>query len=406
MKKTIILSLIIFVSLNLNAQQYDKSGGHARILSLGSNPYIIDPEFIKVNPAWAQEYDNFLWVDIGSKSASSADASDGQFAGVNVRLNSRWTLGGIVTVKNSNPIMSISVIDPFSIVNQINNIIGASKVVELNNNFEALASYRFDELTLGLGAAYAYSVNNVNYASSSNEKADASQFGLNAGVLVKLKRNLLLDIGAGLILPAASYEPASGFKTKLSQTILMIDARAFINLSERLAVVPIVRFQSVSGSLELHGTSGDLQSVSNFLVGAGTNYSIHRFLLAGGVYFNYNKITVPQITGASPQLIQSRIDFPVWNLGAEWHATRWLIARIGYSAGTSNYDYEISASPSTKNEAVYTGYVPGAVTLGIGFRFGRFGLDATIKSDVLRQGLNNIGGGTPTFSYISSSYAF
>ena len=408
MKSIFFLSVIISLSiiLNIYPQQFDKSGGHARILSLGNNPYVIDPEFIKVNPAWASEYDNFIWMDIGSKSASAAGASDGQFAGVNVRLNDRWTLGGIVTVKNSNPIMSISVLDPFSIVNQINNIIGSNKVVELNNNFEALASYKFDRITLGLGAAYSYSQNNLNYASSSSVKANASQFGLNAGALIKLKRNLLLDVGASLILPGASYKPGSGFQTKLSQTIFLVNARAFINLSERLAIVPILKLETVSGSVELNGTSGDLQSTSDIMVGAGTNYRVHRFLLAGGVYFNYNKVTVPQVPGVSPQLIQSRIDFPVWNLGAEWRATRWLIARIGYQAGTSSNDYELSASPSSKNESIYTSYVPGAVTLGLGLRFGRFGLDATMNSDVLRQGLNNIGGGTPTFAYISSSYAF
>jgi hypothetical protein len=44
-------------------------------------------------------------------------------------------------------------------------------------------------------------------------------------------------------------------------------------------------------------------------------------------------------------------------------------------------------------------------TVGVGFRFGDFSLDATDNEDVLRQGFNTIGGGGPTFAYLTTSYA-
>ncbi len=401
---TFILTLTIIV--NISAQVFDRSGGHARVLSLGNNPYIIDPEYIRVNPAWASYYDNFLWADIGSKSSINTNGNSGQFAGVNVKLSKRLTLGGLVTVSNSNPIPSISVLDPYSLVNQINSIVGSGRVVQLNNNFELLAAYKIDKMIIGLGAAYSSSQNKMNFQSGANQKALADQFGLNAGILTHLNRNFLLDASASLIFPNASYDPGVGFKTKLSQTIFLFNARGFINTSRRLAIVPVVNFENISGSAEANGYNGDLQSITDFSIGIGANYRIHRFHIAGGVSFNYNKTTVPQVPAVSPQLNQSRTDFPVWNLGAEWRATRWLIARIGYQATTSNNDFEQAISPNVKSENIYTGYNPGTVTLGIGLRFGGFGVDATINSDVLRQGLNNIGGGTPTFTYISSTYAF
>ncbi len=408
MRRILILSFILsfIVSTKINAQAVNRAGGHARVLSLGNNPYIIDPQYIRINPAWAYYYYDFLWADIGSKSSTGVNTSSGQFAGVNVKLNNRLTLGGLLTVNNSSPIPSISVLDPYSLVNQINSIVGSGRVVQLNNNFELLASFKFDKMILGLAAAYSYSQNRMNYQSGNNQKGLADQFGLNAGILAHLNRNFLLDAGASLILPNVSYNPGSGFKTKLSQTIFLLNARGFINASQRLAVVPAVNLETVSGSAEANGYNGDLQSVTNFSAGVGVNYRIYRFLIAGGVSINYNKTIVPEVPAVSPQLNQSGITFPVWNLGAEWSATRWLIARIGYQAATFNNDFEQSVSPNAKVENIYTGYNPGTVTLGIGLRFGGFGLDATLDSDVLRQGLNNIGGGTPTFAYISTSYAF
>ncbi|HEX9739958.1 MAG TPA: hypothetical protein VGA29_04215 [Ignavibacteriaceae bacterium] len=55
-----------------------------------------------------------------------------------------------------------------------------------------------------------------------------------------------------------------------------------------------------------------------------------------------------------------------------------------------------------------TQYFPLGATVGVGFMLGNFTLDATVNEDVLRQGLNNLGGNGPganTFAYLSLSYA-
>jgi len=414
MKKILpsIFCFIFLISLTtVNAQDIQRTGGQARIYSMGNNPYIIDPEFIKLNPAWASDYYNFLWGDIGSNAGTSfGDQSNGQFAGLNVRLNSRFTLGGLLTVNTANQFVTISTLDPYGLVQSINNIVGPNRVVPLNNNFEAFGSYRYGSSTFGLGIAYAATQNEIDIPVPivQTQIGDACQFGINAGILTRLTRDILLDVGASLIFPSVSYQSTNVPNTKLSQTIILVDARSFINVSRRITFVPLINLQSASGSAEAGGQSGDLPSTFNLGIGVGANYQIDDFLLAGGIGIDFNSIKYPSAPNQSPQYTDSYVEFPVWNLGAEWFATKWLVARLGYMASTFNSTNEtpIPASLTQVQKTIITSYAPGTVTLGIGLRFGDFSLDATVNSDVLRQGLNTIGGGGPTFAYISTSYAF
>ena len=405
---SIIFCLIFLIALtSVNAQDIQRTGGQARIYSMGNNPYIIDPEFIKLNPAWASDYYNFLWGDIGSNAGTSfGDQSSGQFAGLNARLNSRFTLGALVTVNTNNQFVSISTLDPYGLVQRINNTTGIGGVVSLNNNFEALASYRYGSSTFGFGIAYAATQHEIDNVGFNPQIGDASQFGINAGLITRLTDDIMLDAGASLIFPSVSYQPSTGFTTKLSQTIFLINARSFINVSRRLTFVPMINLQSASGSIETQGQSGDLESIFNFGIGIGANYRIEDFLLAGGIGIDFNSQTNPSVPNASPQYTNSYVEFPAWNLGAEWIATKWLVARLGYMASTFNTTTETPVSLTQNNKNIVTSYTPGTVTLGIGLRFGDFSLDATVNSDVIRQGLNMIGGGGPTFAYISTSYAF
>jgi hypothetical protein len=405
---SLIFCFIFLAALTTaNAQDIQRTGGQARIYSMGNNPYIIDPEFIKLNPAWASDYYNFLWGDIGSNAgAAFGDNSNGQFAGLNVRINSRFTVGGLVTVNTANPFVSISTLDPYGLVQTINNVIGINRVVPLNNNFEALASLKYGRSTFGLGIAYAATQNEFDRVGQTAEIGDASQFGINAGMLSRLTGNITIDAGISLIFPSASYQPVAGNNTKLSQTIILFDARSFINVSRRLAFVPLITLQSASGSMDAGGSSGDLPSLFNFRIGAGANYKIDEFLLAGGIGVEFNSQKTPSVPNVSPELTNSSVEFPVWNLGAEWIATKWLVARLGYMASTNNSTTETTYSTTQTNQNIVTSYSPGTVTLGIGLRFGGFSLDATVNSDVIRQGLNIIGGGGPTFAYVSTSYAF
>ena len=186
----------------------------------------------------------------------------------------------------------------------------------------------------------------------------------------------------------------------------------FFNVSSKVAVVPVFRLLSSSGTAKIGDadgvTSTDLNSYSILTVGVGFVYTLQDFLFSGGLLYNSRGSTEPEVPGVSPDLESSESSFPVWNLGVEYYVLDWMATRAGYYVSTSQFTTETQASDTEKNEFIRTGFDPdnGGFTLGMGFRFGGFSLDATVHEDVLRQGLNNIGGGGATFGYISASFAF
>jgi hypothetical protein len=155
-------------------------------------------------------------------------------------------------------------------------------------------------------------------------------------------------------------------------------------------------------------TTTDLSSVFSIKLGAGISYEIDDFLFTGGPSYEMLEETTPVVSGVSPELSKNTNSFPIWNFGAEWNVINWLIARIGYRARTSTVSTETVASPTNSNETIITSYDPAnsGITLGLGFRFGGFHIDATVNEDILRQGFNNLGGGGATFAYVSAAYVF
>ena len=402
-----ILLSILFVSYNIHSQEIKRTGGYARIVSLGNNPYVIDPEAIKVNPAWGHYYYDFLWGDIGSNAGPDfGNASSGQFAGVNFSLKSNLTIG-IMLTRNDFNTFSIGKLDPLSGYGPGFSVIQAVPgTVPLNNNVEIFSSLQFKDLIFGLGIALAASKNNTKTPNTGETDISASQFGINGGIIANFTRNLMLDGGISFIFPGASAEPpAPATKITASQTIIDINARLFWRYSEKLRFVPVLNFITASGSQEANGQSGDLNSLTSISAGFGVEYTIGDFLLVGGVGMNSNSWTIPSIPTIQPELQNSSFTFPIWNLGAEWTLLDWLTARLGYTASTNNNTTQTGLGPTLVRENTVTQYTPGMATLGLGLKFGDFSLDGTINHDVLRQGLGNIGGGR-TFAYISTSYAF
>ncbi len=410
-----VLTLFIAVVSTLNGQyyhQFERKGSYARILSMGSNDYIADPYFITVNPAWISKYDNFVFGDIGSTVANNFESGGiGQFIGVNLRANRNFSFGALFTRRDFNG-GSIAKLDPYGLVNETNATIGGAPVTPLDNNVVLLGSYSSGGHTLGLGISYTSSTKENKPANGGSEVGTASQLGVNVGYLSSLSRELFLDLGAYMIFPATSLETQQTSETTFSQTIIGARARAFYYTSSRVAIVPVVSFLNSKGSAKIGDQAGvtttDLPAYTLFSIGVGINYKIGDFLLAGGPSYEIFSVTEPEISGVRPKLTSTKTSFPHWKVGAEWNLTDWFIGRIGYNVSTSKESVQSATSPTTKNEVISTAYSPanGGLTLGVGFRFGGFSLDATVNEDVLRQGFNNIGGGGATFSYLSASFAF
>jgi hypothetical protein len=418
--KFLIISCLILVMATAFPQEVKKTGGLARLTGMGVNPYVIDPFFNTVNPAWNGVYNNFVLGDLGSVSGSPFSAGgNGQYISGSFQIGKQWTLGGLLARNDFNG-MSIALLDPgtnnslglpyLGVVSTVNGIAGQGSVVPLDNNVEAIGTYSFGNSILGLGLAYASTTNDVTPPTNGSSEGSASQLGFNLGVISDITNTLKLDIGFSMAFPSASFKIDSLNETSASQTLILVNGRAFWDLNSHLQLVPIIAFSSANGTIDSGGTSTssiDMPSYTWFAFGVGLNYQVGDFLLAGGATFSTASLTVPSVAQVSPELAYGATTFPIWNIGAEWNMLEWFVARLGYVAFTGNSSIEYPNSATTSTEFVTTFFAPSqrGATVGVGFRFGTFSLDATVNEDVLRQGLNTIGGGGPTFAYITTSYA-
>jgi len=396
-----IFSSVVFAQDGVKDNRY---GGYARLYSMGDNPYIVDPDNIKYNSAYSSVYYNFFWGDIGGNNGNPEDGL-GQFVGFNYQVSKGFTLGALLSRNDFITSSSISALDPNSVVSIVNSN-PAADVIPMNNNLTLLGSYDLGNFTVGLGLSYASTTNDFKPATGNGDKNSASQFGVNLSTIGKISSSFSLDAAFSLSMPSATYEPGTGDKEEASATNLMFNARGFFKLGGKFSLVPSVMFYNSSGTYKVGSNSTDLPSMMGFGVGAGLVYQNGSLLIAGGPAFMYESMTISSISGVRPELSDSRLVFPAWNLGAEWQFTEWLVGRAGYVASTFSLTNQSVATPTTVNEQTSTGFGQGDVRLGVGFRFGGFTLDATVNDDVLRQGFNLIGGGVRSFAYLSGSFAF
>jgi hypothetical protein len=442
-KKIMFLFLfVILVSSTLSAGDVDRTGGFTRISSMGANPFIMDPFNATVNPAWAAYYNNFVFADIGTAvGAPFGPGGTGQFFAGFFSLNKNITLGAFLT-RNDFVGFGISRMDPagalaaggfgvpgvnLSVVAAVNGLVPGNPAPAFNNNVELMGTFTSKNLTFGFGVAYAsQSTETTPPSPGIVSEASSSQIGVNAGILLKGKK-LMLDAGVSLILPSASSTPGvtNYSETKASQTIILVNARAFYELSKNVTVIPAATFLTVSGSIDTGGVpnaagvtagSGDMPSVTAIGFGIGFQYQVGNFLLAGGPSF-YTLGLTTAATSTIPELKQSAFLFPVWNIGMEWNLLDWLVGRMGYVALTGSTTSETPSPSPTDPKAITEAIAPlivGAnrgLTMGVGFRFGDFRLDGYVNEDVLRQGFaiiggsGNAGGTFRTFFLMTASYA-
>lgn len=414
----VVLALcLVPMSFAQKTDKIVKTGGYARILGMGNNPYIVDPFYVTVNPAWGAYYDHFLFGDLGSTAGAFAAGGVGQFASANFRLNPDFTLGVLLT-RNDFSGAGIAGLDPDGIVGLV------TGTTPLNNNIEVLGTIMMGNTAIGFGVAYASTKNETTPPTGGATSSSAMQLGFNLGMITKLTSSAKLDIGASLMLPSATREqPNTGTTVNnedVSETIILANARMFLDLSQKVTLVPVVNFFLTSGTQERRdpadatkSASGDLAARTALLVGFGINYKVGDFLLAGGPAFAFLKAKQDSDKFSSVQNTTTITTFPVWNLGIEWNMNDWFVARLGYIATTLKTSTEVGKTNITETIATSFPGLAGirnfnGATVGVGFRLGSFSLDATVNEDVLRQGLNNLGGNGPaaaTFAYLSASYA-
>jgi len=114
--------------------------------------------------------------------------------------------------------------------------------------------------------------------------------------------------------PNASFKIDSLNETNASQTLILVNGRAFWDLNSHLQLVPIIAFSSASGTIDsgLTSTSSiDMPSYTWFAFGVGLNYQVGDFLLAGGATFSTASLTVPSVAQVSPELAYGATTFPI-----------------------------------------------------------------------------------------------
>jgi hypothetical protein len=274
-------------------------------------------------------------------------------------------------------------------------------------------------------------------------EASSSVIGFRGGINVDIGGGSSVDASAALRMDKAtdkitvSPAPALGIDGEYSATgtELVFAARAKMKVSNRVNFVPFGVFAMVSAEAKedvrpttVTTTPPSTEVSANaFAVGAGGEYRVPDFYLAGGLSFQ----------SAAAELKQSQVDptgttsstttltymaVPVVNLGGEWWFTDWLAGRGGYyrSLGSLKREYTTSspagsgtaeANTTVPNSFILVGGInpgnfDGLVTLGIGLKFGNFSLDATVSEQALRRGFGLIGASDNinTFGFMNASY--
>jgi hypothetical protein len=180
--------------------------------------------------------------------------------------------------------------------------------------------------------------------------------------------------------------------------------------NSKLAVVPVLGFSTYSwnpkvttGSTTLTGLKYSWLGLNG---GVGINLPVMDDIqLAGGVVVEYNSF---KSDSGSVENTRTNFIAPRFHLAGETQIADWLTARFGYSRAvdmskTENKSGSITIERNTKfaSSSVQT------ISLGAGFHFGRFSIDATVSERWLKEGINFVSGRqNDLFGVISASYNF
>ncbi len=471
-RATAVLCILVLVAC-VGFAQGAKVGGEARQLAMGGsnlgtgivlNPYITeDPALLLLNPAYQTHYMNYTWWNLGGGSLSGLSSGDNgygkQSAGVSFGFGKELVIGAVLSYDPSavNIVNKIlqggTALAPLTLSfpgfiqdpGRGNGVTGAQTIPPVANVWEILAGYHAGSLDLGFGFMYGNSNSDEtgsSGAASASREASSRMFGFRAG--------LILDMGGGSNFSAhgalrldnatdnVTISPAAnglGGEYSASGTEIELGARLKLHMSNRFSFVPYGAFLSMSATPSQDAprtgvakmTESQKLTVTGLTIGAGGEYKISNFLLAGGLSYQMLSGKFEDSNPAPAASTTSTTTFtaiPTINFGAEWWLTDWLAARGGYFRMLGKVNNKLETTNGTTSSTTETnlttplsfafvggigaGTWDGVVTLGIGLRFSNFSLDATVSDEALRRGLGLIGAqdNINTFGYITLNYNF
>lgn len=435
-----------------------KNGGIARQIAMGGsqagsglvlNPFIMDdPALMLLNPAYQAMYKDYAWMNVGGGTLAGLSSSDNgygqQNVGIGFSVGREWSFGAILSYDPSAANLVSGLIGTPGFVQRTG---GEQTIPPIANVWEVLAA--FDMGTVDLGFAFTYGSSNretkasTPAPSSVETEASASMLGFRLGANIDLGGGSSFDLSGAVRLDNATdnvtVSPTPGGPTdgeySASGTEIQVQLRGRFKVSNRVNFVPYGLFATLSAEPKedkvpttLTANPGSLKaSALAYAVGVGGEYRTPSFYLAGGLSFQSARLKTETSPGGGAPTQTDKTTYtalPVFNIGGEWWFTDWLAGRGGYTRAlatlkeeTENGGFVSGANGEEKTTIPHSflfvgginpGTHDGLVTLGLGFRFGGFALDATVSEEALRRGLGLIGASDNinTFGYITTSYNF
>jgi hypothetical protein len=400
MLKHFLAVMLLFV---LAVSTYSQSipSGTGRYSALGSSPFILDASTdIFNNPAWNNYYRNYAFSDLNQFGESNDFNGN---AGVTFGIGKKWNLGMIINRRQD----SWSVFSGFAATSPIVPFMGLIGVSASKNFHISLAPY--------------VSMGNFKYTDTTNSTSienSAMSIGANLGFIYMIKKGWVEGAVRFRMNSFKNDTSFTGFSSVTDNTGGMefgLSLRGWIypTTGSKVAVVPILGFSAFSFTPQNTTTSGGTTVVTTYSDasllsingGVGLNWPIMDDIqIAGGVSANYNTLTVSDTVN---EVKSTNFIAPAFNMALETRITDWMTARLGFNKHINMAKTEINGG-IIEASGLFANSDASTISLGAGFHFGRFSIDATVSERWLKNGPNYISGqdGGDLFGILSASYNF
>jgi hypothetical protein len=403
LKKHLAVMLLFVVAAGVFSQSIPSGTG--RYEAFGNSPFILDAATdINNNPAWTNYYRQYSFGDIGRNAINDFELSD-PYAGVTFGVTKTLALGMIVNRRN----------DAWNTFggNATNLGINAPIVP-----FKGLVAYSLSKnFHVGLAPYVAMWKRNYEHSAATDTNSSSRSLGADLGVMYNMKKGWI----EGTVHFRMNKYEREIIDTAITITDdndggieLGVALRGWFNTKSKTAVVPVLGFftysftpKNVTGSTT---TTGSEYSFLNINGGVGLNIPITDDIqIAGGVVAEYNtfKASFSDTTGTYETKITDLVA-PRFHMAVETRIADWLTGRAGFNRAIDMRNSETTAPGLTITEdQLLASSSEQTVSLGAGFHFGRFSIDATVSERWLKQGINFVSGqSTDLFGVVSASYNF
>lgn len=435
--KQLFSVLLVFLIVGMaEAQEKPKalSGGYGRTSALGggpNNPYIQDYTDVFTNPAYAAWNKDLLFGELGNSFAQQYFAP-GQYAAYTLGLGDLAV--GLAIGRREGPMFAENAYGAGVFANSdymatdINAYIPVAAGEPLAP-VQFFGAFKAGPLTIGGGLYRSWwsFLDDGTGSVGAMQKLEVSnnQTGIKGGILLELSSSVLVDASVLFRINSSSADftdsnpganpTAQGYSATGSE--IGINGRIFMKFSDKLTLVPQVRFATFGYEPELSDnttpapptpvlTKPNDYGRTEFEVGLGANSTFEGGWVTVGLAVQSISLTndvrsQPGGAGTPIQTVKNKrswFDLPKINVGAEVELLSWMKGRLGYFKRLSSMSTTQEApAPAQKTEtstSLEPGYIPslgftGAqqqVSVGLGLILNRVAIDGYVGERVLAAG--------------------